>query len=437
MEEVYMLAFLGLAMIVVFMYLIMSKRLSAFNALTVVPVVFALIGGFTDLGPMMLAGLEKIAPTAIMVIFAMLYFSVLIDTGFFDPLVLKILKMVGGDPLKIVLGTAVLSLIVALDGDGTTTFLIVVTAFLPLYKQLGMNKLILACIPSLAIGVMNLTPWGGPAVQASAAVNVDIMELLLPIIPSMVAGGLWVLGVAYFLGRNERKRLGVTDIYVDFNEEIGATLDIGMDSSIKRPKLLWFNLVLTILVMAALITGFLPLPALFMLGFSIVMIVNYPNLQDQKDRLHAHSGNILTVVSMIFAAGVFSGIIEGTGIVKAIADILIAIIPDSLGPRLTVIVSLISMPFTFFMANAPFYFGIIPVMAETASHFGIGPIEIGQASLLGQPLHMLSPLLGSIYVLVGLLGIEIGDHIRFSAKYAIGTTLVMTIVGILFGVLSI
>jgi citrate-Mg2+:H+ or citrate-Ca2+:H+ symporter, CitMHS family len=432
-----MLAFMGFAMIVVFMYLIMSKRLSAFNALTIVPVIFALIGGFTDLGPMMMEGLEKIAPTAIMIIFAILYFGVLIDTGFFDPLVLKILKMVGGDPLKIVLGTSVLSLIVALDGDGTITYLIVVTAFLPVYDRLGMNKLILACIPALAMGIMNLTPWGGPAVQAATAVNVDIIEMLIPILPSMIAGGVWVLAVAYFLGHRERKRLGVTNIDVDFNNEVAATLDIGMESSIKRPKLFWFNLVLTILVMAVLIAGFLPIPTLFMLGFAIVMIVNYPNLQDQKDRLHAHAGNILTVVSMIFAAGVFSGIIEGTGIVKAIADVLIAVIPDELGPRLTAIVALISMPFTFFMANAPFYFGIIPIMSETAAHFGIQPIEIGQASLLGQPFHLLSPLQGSIYVLVGLLGIDIGDHIRFSAKYALGTALVMTIVGVLLGVLSI
>jgi CitMHS family citrate-Mg2+:H+ or citrate-Ca2+:H+ symporter len=70
-----MLTLLGFSMIVVFMYLIMSKRLSAFSALTVVPIVFALFGGFTDLGPMMMKGLETIAPTAIMIIFAILYFG--------------------------------------------------------------------------------------------------------------------------------------------------------------------------------------------------------------------------------------------------------------------------------------------------------------------------------------------------------------------------
>ena len=40
----------------------------------------------------MLKGLETIAPTAIMIIFAILYFGVLIDTGLFDPLVAKNFK---------------------------------------------------------------------------------------------------------------------------------------------------------------------------------------------------------------------------------------------------------------------------------------------------------------------------------------------------------
>jgi citrate-Mg2+:H+ or citrate-Ca2+:H+ symporter, CitMHS family len=52
-------------------------------------------------------------------------------------------------------------------------------------------------------------------------------------------------------------------------------------------------------------------------------------------------------------------------------------------------------------------------------------------------LHLLSPLQGSIYVLVGLLGIDIDDYIRFAAKYALGTALVMKIVAILFEILSI
>ena len=57
-----MLAFLGLAMVVVFTFLIMTKRLSPIVALTLVPLVFALIGGFGGTtGKMMLDGVKMVA----------------------------------------------------------------------------------------------------------------------------------------------------------------------------------------------------------------------------------------------------------------------------------------------------------------------------------------------------------------------------------------
>lgn len=63
----FVLAILGFVMIIVFMYLIMSNRLSALIALIVVPVVFALISGFgKDLGEMMIQGVTDLAPTGIM-----------------------------------------------------------------------------------------------------------------------------------------------------------------------------------------------------------------------------------------------------------------------------------------------------------------------------------------------------------------------------------
>ena len=133
-----MLTFLGFAMVMTFMYLIMTKRLSALIALIIVPIAFALIGGFAaGIGPMMLEGIGKLAPTGVMLMFAILYFGVMIDAGLFDPLVRVILRFVKGDPMKIVLGTAVLAMLISLDGDGSTTYMITVSAMLPLYQRLG------------------------------------------------------------------------------------------------------------------------------------------------------------------------------------------------------------------------------------------------------------------------------------------------------------
>ncbi|MGM7721634.1 CitMHS family transporter [Metabacillus sp. Hm71] len=434
-----MLTFLGFLMIVVFMYLIMSNKMNALNALIFIPALFALFAGFTDVGDMILSGAETVASTAIMVTFAILYFGTLIDAGMFDPLVKKVIKISKGDPLKITMGTALLSLLVGLDGDGTITYLIVVTAFLPLYERLGMNKLILACLPAMSMGIMNVLPWGGPTARVMSVFNYDAMAVLTPLIPSIIAAALYVLGLGVFFGLKERKRLGIQNVSVDHQveEEMAATVVDVSAESLKRPKLFWFNLLITALLVVGLLTAVLPLPALFMLGFVIVTIVNYPKLSDQKARIEAHAGNVLTVVSLIFAGGAFAGILEGTGMVDAMATSIVNVIPDFLAPQLPLLVGLTSMPFTFFMANDPYYFGIVPILAETASQIGISKLEIAQASLLGQPLHLLSPLVGSVYVLIGLVGVNFQDHIKFSTKYAVGSALVMIVVGIITGALSI
>ena len=203
----YMLALLGFAMVFVFMFLIMTKRMSALVALILIPITFALIGGFyANMGPMMLEGIQKLAPTGIMLMFAILYFGIMIDSGLFDPVINRILKFVKGDPLKIVVGTAILTIIVSLDGDGTTTYMITVSAMYPLYKRLGMNPLILAGIVMLGAGVTNLTPWGGPTARVMSALGLDASELFTPLIPGMIAGALWVVFVAYYLGKKKTFR---------------------------------------------------------------------------------------------------------------------------------------------------------------------------------------------------------------------------------------
>lgn len=434
------LSLLGFTMVAVFMYLIMAKRLSALVALMIVPIVFAFIGGFgPEMGEMMLEGVKKIAPTAIMILFAILYFGVMIDAGLFDPLIAKIIKVVKGDPLKIVMGTSVLSMMVALDGDGTTTYMITVSAMLPLYKRLGMNTLVLATVAMLSMGVMNMTPWGGASAMAMGALHIEASELFIPVIPVMAIGLIWAILVSYFLGLNERKRLGVVDIKYTTEEQTALTEAAAAVGALEhhRPKLVWFNLILTIVLIIALVKNWMPLSILFMVFFAVALMVNYPKLEDQKERMAAHAGNALAVVSLVIAAGIFTGILSGTKMVDEMATTLVSLIPESLGSHMPVIVAITSAPFTFFMSNNAYYFGVLPIIAKAAAAYGIDPVEIGRASLLGQPVHVLSPLVAAAYLLIGMLGIEFGELQRYAVKWAFGTTIVMTIAAILFGVISL
>jgi CitMHS family citrate-Mg2+:H+ or citrate-Ca2+:H+ symporter len=58
-------------------------------------------------------------------------------------------------------------------------------------------------------------------------------------------------------------------------------------------------------------------------------------------------------------------------------------------------------------------------------------MEIARASLMGQPVHLLSPLVPSTYLLVSLAGIDLADHQRFTLLPATVICVVMTITGML------
>ncbi|WP_449376393.1 CitMHS family transporter [Bacillus safensis] len=436
-----MLTILGITMITVFTYFIMSGRLSSFTALTIIPVIFAIIGGFvTTVDDMMLEGIKLVATSAAFLLFALLFFGIMIDAGMFDPLIKKILKTVKGDPLKVAVGTAILTLLVALDGDGTTTFIIVISSMLPLYKKLKMNPLVLATISMLAFSVVcGVTPWGGPGIRALSVLGLSQSDFFVPLIPTLILGSLWVILVSFILGKMERKRLGVVDLKeaAAAKEESSANIAFDQDESIKRPKLIWVNLTLTVTVMASLILDLMQPAILFLIAVVVAMLINYPTLEQQKGRIKDHGGNALLVLLVVFAGGAFTGILSGTKMVDSIASNLVSIIPEAWGPFFPIIVGLISIPFTFVMSNDAFYFGVVPIFASTAQAYGIEPIEIVRTVVLTQAAHFLLPLVPATILLTGMLKLNIAEYVRFALKWSILTCLVLMSIAWLTGAIMV
>ncbi|NYD91905.1 CitMHS family transporter [Sphingomonas melonis] len=423
------LALLGFLMVATFMTLIMTKRMTPLVALIVIPTLFGVIAGqAAGLGDMMIDGIKNLAPTGVMLLFAILFFSTMTDTGLFDPLVGRLIRLVHGDPTRILLGTVVLCALVSLDGDGSTTYIITIAALLPLYKRYDMNRLYLCCLLMATSGIMNLTPWGGPTARAASALKLDPATLFLPLIPGMIAGLASLLALAVWFGRRERARIGA----VQARDDADFTgMAVSQYPEARRPKLIWFNGLLVVTLLTLLVWGLLPLSVLMMIAFAIAMIVNYPGVAEQKERIAAHAGNVLSVVSLIFAAGIFTGILGGTGMVEAMSKEVVGMIPPVMGPYMAPITALLSLPFTFFISNDAFYFGMLPILAEAGAHYGVSPIAIARASLMGQPVHLLSPLVPSTYLLVSLAGVDLADHQRFTLLPAIMVCAVMTLVGMI------
>ena len=430
-----MLSLMGFLTIAIFLYLILSKRVSVIAALILVPIIFGLFTtDIKNLGTMILEGVSGVAPTGIMLAFAILFFGLMSKAGLFDPVISRILKLVKGDPLKIVIGTAIIGMVTHLDGSGASTFLITIPALLPLYERLKMSRLVLAGVVALSAGAMNIVPWGGPTARAASAMGIDAAVLFNPLIPAMIAGLLWVLFVSYILGKRERKRLGIQNFHYDFNQELSEE-----ELKARRPKLLWLNLLLTVVTIIALVKVWLPLPIIFMVAFAIALVINYPNPKDQQERITEQATGMVTVVSIIFAAGIFTGVLSGTGMIEAMAKTLVDFIPESTGSFMALIVAITSMPLSLVFTPDAYYFGVLPVLSETASAYGIDPENIGRAAILGQMTtgFPLSPLTASTFLLIGLARVELGDHQRFIFMWAFGTTIVMSIIAFITGAIAI
>jgi len=441
-----MLSILGFAMIITFLVLIMTKRLSPFVGLTVIPIIFGIIGGFgKDLGPLMMEGIQNVAPTAFLLLFAILYFGIMLDAGLFDPLTAKMIGWTKGDPLKVIVATAVLAGIIGFDGDGSTTMMIVVTAFLPLYKRLGISPIIMASVIIMQIGITTLVPWGGPVGRAASVLHLEPTALYLNMLPGMIISLLFVVGAAYMIGLKERARLRKEntqqismDVIQDASIESAVIENISLeDTQIKRPKLIWFNGLLSAVIMVAIILEWLPPATLFIIGTALALVINYPVLDHQRERIAAHAPNALAVVCMVLAAGVFSGIFKGTPISESMALSLVDIIPTDLGPYMALITAIVSAPALFFIGPDGFYFGVLPVLAETAANYGIDAISIGTASLFGTPFGIMGPLVASVYLLINISGISLGDLHKTAGKWSLGILLIYIICGIFMGTISL
>lgn len=235
-----MLTIIGILIIVSIVTLLMMGKMSPIIAMSCIPFIGALIAGYSisEISVFFESGINKVSKVAAMFLFAILFFSLMKDLHIFDPLIRAMVKMTRGNVIIVCIMTTLIAAVVHLDGSGAATFLIIIPALLPLYRQLGMSPYLMLLLMSASMGVMNMVPWGGPLGRASAVTGIDASMLWQGLIPVQIAGVAGAAVFAIFMGMREKSRIAAAQLQGTTPYELDSLLededDLASQSEIKN-----------------------------------------------------------------------------------------------------------------------------------------------------------------------------------------------------------
>lgn len=419
-----MLTIIGLIIIISIVSLLMTGKVNPIVALAVIPFIGALIAGiwlpgFTlpEISKYFENGLKKVSTVATMFAFAILFFSIMKDQHVFTPLIKGMVTLTRGNVIAVSVITTLIAGVVHLDGSGAATFLIIIPALLPLYKRLGMSPYLMLLLMCTSMGIMNMVPWGGPLGRAAAVTNVDAAHLWQQLIPVQLLGMVGAVVFAVFMGMRENRRiaaaktLGTTPYAMDSN----LPDDSFDDDKTEKAVLFWPNLILILITVSSLAFGLLSAPYTFMLALSIALILNYPNVKEQSKVIAKHAPQALNMAAIIMAAGAFLGIMTHGQMLDSIAKDLTALMPAHWISKFHILVGIMGVPLDIFTSTDAYYFALLPIVQQISATAGVEPTSVVYAMAIGNNAGtFVSPFAPAVWLAVGLAGVEMGKHLRYS-----------------------
>lgn len=416
-----MLTIIGLFIIITIVTLLMMGKTSPIIAMSVTPLIGALLAGysFSEISTFFELGIKQVSSVATMFLFAILFFSIMKDLHIFNPLIRIMISLTRGNVIIVCVVTALVAAVVHLDGSGAATFLIIIPAFLSLYRRLGMSPYLMLLIMCTSMGVMNMVPWGGPLGRASAVTGIQAAELWQKLIPVQLFGILGSMVFAAIMGVRENKRIakakrkGTTPYQKDsllaiFDEEQPET-------GTEKPKKFGINILLIVVSITCLALGLFSAPYIFMVAFSVALVINYPKPRDQIAIISHHAPQALSMVAIILSAGAFLGIMSNGKMLESIALDLAAILPHSWVDNLHIIVGILGVPMDIFTSTDAYYFALLPIVQEVTAGGGVPAADVVYAMAIGNNAGtFVSPFSPAAWLAMGIAGTDMGRHLRYS-----------------------
>lgn len=409
------LALVGFIMMILITYLLLKKKVSTLVAFGIIPIIGAMVAGckLAEIPTYISAGLDLTLGIAMIMMFSVPYFSLMSDAGLFDTIVNFLLKHSKISAVAVCIITVAVSLITEIDGSVTSTFVITIPMLLPLYKKLKMDPKVLLFLCSASMCAMFNTPWNSRILRAASLipeVENPTNYIFAKLFPVEVILIIMLFIMAIILGKREVKRGAIKEL-----ERSESNANMIQSTELSRPKLFWFNLILTILLVLALSFVDIPDYASFAIALIIGITVNYKDLKLQNKLLSKYAATLYPTAPAVLLSGVVVGVLQESGMMQEMVNVLINIIPSSMGSWLYIIIALFSVPLMIIFTNDTWYYALIPIVAAICAKFGVSN-EVVILTLIMNMGAMISPVAQpQIYLACDLADkTELADYISFS-----------------------
>lgn len=429
------LVIIGFILIAVLMYVLVKGKMSPIVAFITLPIIAAFCAGFSpeDIGNHVKNGISSMTTTASMFAFSISYFSIMSDVGLFDPILSRLTGKNSRNVFAILLCVLAATFVAHLDGSGATTFLVVVPAFLPLCKKIGIRPEALLCTICGTYAINNLLPWGGPTTRTASVLEMDTTALYLKLVPGLITIGVLSIALAFIVSRIEIKNGAGQAVAAEADAEDNNNHVTGDVHSAKY----WINVVLTVVVFILLFAEIFPTNLCFMLGTALALLINFPKTKEQTARIKSYAVQAMSMTMTLFAVGVFLGIMSKGGIIDEMATFLINMIPGSMAAHAHWIIALFSVPLIMMLSTDAFYYVLLPIVLGVVTPYGVSPQTVAATFLLTATFGTaISPGVAAVYVGLGLADVDIGTHIKYSFKILWPMSIICLIICTLIGVIQ-
>lgn len=423
---------MGIIVVVALIALLLTDRLSAPIALIMLPLIAALILGFsiTDIAKWSANGFVSAASNCVVAIFAVTYFAMMNDQGIFDGIINAVTKKIGNSVVMAFVICWLVAVITSLGANSAPAILVTAPTMYPIFKKMKIRPINLAFIISLVAGIFQYLPYSSMTMSASVAMKTDASKLWLHLMPTYIFGLALSLVVSIIFGLLEGKRIAAHK-----NDALALAEDDSANAkTVERSdwhrKTRVFNLLLTAVLLVVLLTNLITASVVFVIALFIALVVNFPNVRGQIGVIRKYAPMSMFVVLTFLTAGAYGTIMGKSGMMTAMVKCIISIFPASIGAHVPFILGVFGVPLGFVLGGAAYYNGLMPVLGGMASSYGISTTSYCATMMLGKGIGMLcSPTTPNLYLLTDMCKVSPKEYF----KYAFLPLWLISIIVLIFG----